>query len=134
MEQDIKQVSFFHSLIFKLSTLTGVSLIILALVLMISTTVTYRAELGELAREYLMSETRCLGEEMYTYYEEGKTTDDAARDGILGNVSVEGKVVGYTYLVAQDGAMLWHPSRDKIGKRGHSPDSVPDKKRRQRDT
>ena len=115
-KDDIKQVSFFHSLIFKLSTLTGASLIILALVLMISTTVTYRAELGELAREYLMSETRCLGDEMYTYYEEGKTTDDAARDGILGNVSVEGKVVGYTYLVAQDGAMLWHPSRDKIGK------------------
>ena len=109
-------VSFYHSLIFKLSLLTALSLVVLAVVLMVSTSVTYRGEIHELAREYLMSETQYLGEEMFAYYEEGKTVDDAARDGVLGNVTVEGKVVGYTYLVGQDGVMLWHPSKDKIGR------------------
>ena len=36
-------------------------------------------------------------------------------DGILGNVTIEGVAGSYAYMVGQDGTMLWHTNKEKIG-------------------
>lgn len=46
----------------------------------------------------------------------GGSTDPAAYTAILGNSHMEGIDSSYTYLVAEDGTMIYHPTSDKIGK------------------
>lgn len=108
-----EKVSFLHSISLKITLLT-VAVVLLAIFGCFSNLgAKSRKVLEEVHEDYIMSLAETSAELLDAMGAEEVTAADYA-DALKG-IKMEGIESSYTYLVAADGTMLYHPTADKIG-------------------
>lgn len=119
MEKEKKndsKVRFFHSLKFKIMILAETFLVIAVVGCIIIALPTSSRLIREQARSSMLSLTRASARILnYEISDAGGEMPVEMLSGILMDAKLEGVDSSYSYLVARDSTMLYHPTPDKIG-------------------
>lgn len=119
MEKEKKndsKVRFFHSLKFKIMILAETFLVIAVVGCIIIALPTSSRLIREQARSSMLSLTRASARILnYEISDTGGEMPVEMLSGILMDAKLEGVDSSYSYLVARDSTMLYHPTPDKIG-------------------
>lgn len=113
MMETKENVSFFHSISFKVTLLIIMAVILSVLVNMVSATMQSRQAIQEVNENYILSMAQAAVDSV-----DGKNAaveNVTDYEDVLGNVEMKGISSSYAYMVASDGTMLYHPTTDKIG-------------------
>lgn len=115
-KKDSSKVCFFHSLKFKIMILAEVFLVIAVVGCIIIAVPTSSRLIREQARSSMLSLTKSSARTLE--YEISNADGELPVEmlsGILADARLEGVDSSYSYLVARDSTMLYHPTPDKIG-------------------
>lgn len=113
---DDNKVGIFHSLKFKVMILAEFFLILAVVVCIAITLPTSSRLLREQARNSMLSLTEAFAKMLeYEYSSAGGEMPGEMLAGILADAKLEGVDSSYSYLVAGDSTMLYHPTAEKIG-------------------
>lgn len=119
METEIKddsRVGFFHSLKFKIMILAEVFVIIAVTGCIIIALPTSSTLIREQARSSMLSLTKASARTLeYEISSAGGEMPAEMLAGVLADAKLEGVDSSYSYLVARDSTMLYHPTPEKIG-------------------
>ena len=110
------RVHFFQSLKFKIMILAEIFVIIAVVGCIAIALPTSQRLIREQARSSMLSLTKSYARTMN--YEISNVGDEMSVEmlaGILSDANLEGVETSYSYLVASDSTMLYHPTPDKIG-------------------
>lgn len=114
--KDSNKVGFFHSLKFKIMILAEVFLVIAVVGCIVIAVPTSSRLIREQARSSMLSLTKSSARTLE--YEISNADGELPVEmlsGILADARLEGVDSSYSYLVARDSTMLYHPTPDKIG-------------------
>lgn len=115
-KKDSNKVGFFHSLKFKIMILAEVFLVIAVVGCIVIAVPTSSRLIREQARSSMLSLTKSSARTLE--YEISNADGELPVEmlsGILADAKLEGVDSSYSYLVARDSTMLYHPTPDKIG-------------------
>lgn len=115
-KKDSNKVGFFHSLKFKIMILAEVFLVIAVVGCIVIAVPTSSRLIREQARSSMLSLTKSSARTLE--YEISNADGELPVEmlsGILADARLEGVDSSYSYLVARDSTMLYHPTPDKIG-------------------
>lgn len=114
--KDDSRVGIFHSLKFKVMILAETFLIIAVVGCILITLPTSSKLIREQARNSMLSLTEASAK-MLEYEISGMSGEMPVEmlSGILADAKLEGVDSSYSYLVARDSTMLYHPTAEKIG-------------------
>ncbi len=116
MKNNNSRVGFFHSLKFKIMVLAEVFLIIAVVGCIVIALPTSSKLIKEQARSSMLSLTKMSARMLeYEIAAAGGEMSDEMFAEILADVKLEGVDSSYSYLVARDSTMLYHPTPEKIG-------------------
>lgn len=116
---DTERIGFLHSLKAKILLLVAAA-VVLTVVLNLWTVIPKSSSnISELTSNYMLDVAMVAGEGIdnqirMSSYDSVMSGGNLSR--IVGNVEIKGVKDSYTYIVDGDGAMLYHPTADKIGK------------------
>lgn len=108
-----KEVTFFHSISWKITLLVIVVVAISVAGNLISGSSYAQDALEEVNENYILSMAELAQE--FVEYEYATQGEEADYSEVLSDISMTGISSSYAYLVAQDGTMLYHPTAEKIG-------------------
>ena len=109
-------MSFFHSLKFKVMILAEIFLVIAVVGCIVIALPTSSKLIKGQARNSMLSLTRSSAKMLeYEISGAGGEMPVEMLEGILADTRLEGVDSSYSYLVARDGTMLYHPTPEKIG-------------------
>lgn len=118
METEMKddKVGFFHSLKFKIMILAEVFVAIAVIGCIIIALPTSSKLIREQARSSMLSLTKASARTLeYEISAAGGEMPAEMLAGVLADAKLEGVNSSYSYLVARDSTMLYHPTPEKIG-------------------
>lgn len=116
LKETKSRVSFFHSLKFKVMILAEIFLVIAVVGCIVIALPTSSKLIKGQARNSMLSLTRSSAKMLeYEISGAGGEMPVEMLEGILADTRLEGVDSSYSYLVARDGTMLYHPTPEKIG-------------------
>lgn len=115
-KKDNNKVGFFHSLKFKIMILAEAFLVIAVVGCIVIAIPTSSKLIREQARSSMLSLTRASAKMLeYEISSAGGEMPAEMLEEILSDAKLEGVDSSYSYLVARDSTMLYHPTPEKIG-------------------
>ena len=115
-KKDDSRVGIFHSLKFKVMILAETFLIIAVVGCILITLPTSSKLIREQARNSMLSLTEASAKMLeYEISDMSGEMPVEMLSGILADAKLEGVDSSYSYLVARDSTMLYHPTAEKIG-------------------
>lgn len=118
MEKEMKEdrVGFFHSLKFKIMILAEIFVVIAVVGCIIIALPTSSKLITQQARSSMLSLTKASARTLeYEISEAGGEMPVEMLAGVLADAKLDGVDSSYSYLVARDSTMLYHPTPEKIG-------------------
>ena len=116
LKETKSRVSFFHSLKFKVMILAEIFLVIAVVGCIVIALPTSSKLIKGQARNSMLSLTRSSAKMLeYEISGAGGEMPVEMLEGILADTRLEGVDSSYSYLVARDGTMLYHPTPEKSG-------------------
>mgnify|MGYP002622821231 CR=1 FL=1 len=111
-------VSFIHSIKFKIMAMTGISVIVAIVAMLLIIVPSVQKDIKETINNYMYDVTASyadklelrLGSYKKSYLNAYKLLNDD-----FGEVSLNGMESSYAYIVGSDGTMLFHPDQEKVG-------------------
>lgn len=110
--------NLFRSVRTKIVSVLVISMTILSVCLSVVLIRNLRIPLLDLNKSYLYDLAVAYGEQVQAEIEMigyNTATDYSTLNHTIGGVGLEGAATSYAYLVAEDGTMLYHPTKEKVG-------------------
>lgn len=109
------KVSFIHSIGMKIAAIIVAAVLCSCLLCVLIIVPHFSDEIGGIVKDYMHDTTSAYGDMMNKEIEAGVELDYDTYSNLLGNVKISEMESSYAYLVASDGTMLFHKTKDKVG-------------------
>lgn len=107
------KVSFFNSISFKIMVLVAISMAVTVTICTIMVVRNAKTEIMNTTQQYMLYIAKS---EKDTFNHKGEgMTSPLMIETLIGDVKLDGVDSSYAYLVGEDGTMLYHPTKEKIG-------------------
>lgn len=112
-EKNQSKVSFFNSISFKIMVLVAVCIAVTVTICTAILVKNAKTEITDVTKEYMLYIAKS---EKDTLNHKGEgMTSPLMIETLIGDAKISGVESSYAYLVSEDGTMLYHPTKEKIG-------------------
>ena len=110
------KVKFFSKISFKMVLIVAISSLLTAVLSLIMIVPNSMEQISELTKNEMLSIVKAYTSELNYQANEEKVLSYDSLNLTLKDVKVSGLESSYAYLVSKDGTMMYHPTKEKVGK------------------
>ena len=114
MTKEKSKVSFVHSLKFKILLMMLLSITASTVILLIVVVPKAKSSIEDMVKNNMMSLGKAYSTTIENFSKAKKLTYDDYNE-VVGGAGLQGVESSYVYVVSEDGTMLYHPTKEKVG-------------------